>query len=72
MNTALTWLLLTRIKNGIRRFVRKPSRLILAVIVIALIGFTIFAGHLDDAENPSTATSGSWRPSLSRFTPSYS
>ena len=52
MNTALTWLLLTRIKNGIRRFIRKPSRLILAVIIIALIGFTIFAGHLDDAENP--------------------
>ena len=51
MNTALTWLLLTRIKNGIRRFVRKPSRLILAQVVIALIGFTIFAGHMDDAEN---------------------
>ena len=51
MNTALTWLLLTRIKNGIRRFVRKPSRLILALVVVALIGFTIFAGHLDDAEN---------------------
>ncbi|MCI6908909.1 MAG: putative ABC exporter domain-containing protein, partial [Clostridiales bacterium] len=52
MNGALTYLLWTRLKNGVLRFFRKPSRLILAVVFLALIGFTVFAGNADTPEFP--------------------
>ena len=52
MNGALTYLLWTRLKNGVLRFFRKPSRLILAVVFLALIGFTVFAGNVDTPEFP--------------------
>ncbi|MEA4823807.1 MAG: putative ABC exporter domain-containing protein [Clostridiaceae bacterium] len=52
MNGVLTYLLVTRFKNNVRRFFRKPSRLILTLVCIALIGFTIFAGNADAPENP--------------------
>ncbi len=52
MNGVLIYLLVTRFKNNVRRFFRKPSRLILSLACIALIGFTIFAGNADAPENP--------------------
>ena len=49
---ALAFLILTRLKNTLKSLVRQPVRLIYAVILVALIGFTIFAGNQEESETP--------------------
>lgn len=48
--SALAYLIFTRLKNTLKSLVRQPARLIYVVIIIALISFTIFAGHADESE----------------------
>ena len=47
---ALAYLLFTRLKNTLKSLIRQPARLIYVIIVVVLIGFTIFAGHMDEVE----------------------
>ena len=39
--SALTYLTLTRLKNGIRDLLRKPARLIYVVFLLALLVFAV-------------------------------
>ena len=50
MNDALSYLLIRRFFNNTRNLVRKPARLILILFLVAMIGFTIFAGNMAEAE----------------------
>lgn len=47
---ALAYLIFTRLKNTLKSLIRQPARLIYVIIIVALIGFTIFAGHVDEGE----------------------
>lgn len=47
---ALGYLIFTRLKNTLKSLIRQPARLIYVIIIVALIGFTIFAGHVDEGE----------------------
>lgn len=48
---ALAYILRTKLKNNLKEFVKRPSRLILTLIFIALFGITIFSGSAASAEN---------------------
>lgn len=50
--SALAYLIFTRLKNTLKSLIRHPVRLIYAIIIVALIGFTIFAGQLEEGEAP--------------------
>ena len=51
MNSALTYLLITRLKAQFKEMVRKPARLIYLVLVIALFAVTLLGGN--EAEGAS-------------------
>ncbi|MCR4615117.1 MAG: putative ABC exporter domain-containing protein [Clostridiales bacterium] len=53
MKGALSYLLLTRLKNEIRSLFKHPSRLIYALIFVGLLGITIFGGKASDAPGKS-------------------
>ena len=46
--SALNYLILIRLKNTVKSLFQKPARLIYVIVVLVLIGFTIFAGHTDE------------------------
>lgn len=46
--SALIYLLLTRLKNMVKGLVKKPARLIYVIAIVAILGFTVFAGHIDE------------------------
>jgi len=48
MSGALAYLVRTRLKNQIKTLLRSPAKLIYALILVALLGFVLFAGHLGD------------------------
>lgn len=49
MSGALPYLVLTRLKNQIKNLLRSPAKLIYALIIIALLAFVLFAGHMGDS-----------------------
>ncbi len=49
MKGALSYLLITRLKNEIKSLFKHPSRLIYALIFLFLLGITIFGGRAADA-----------------------
>ncbi|MDR0937441.1 MAG: putative ABC exporter domain-containing protein [Oscillospiraceae bacterium] len=52
--SALQYLLFTRLRNSLREFIRKPVRLVVLLVCVALIGFTIFAGNQASLEEGHT------------------
>lgn len=45
--TAISYLIFTRLKNSLRSLIRRPAKLIYVLILMAAMGFTIFAGNIE-------------------------
>ena len=45
MSGALSYLLLTKLKNKVKSIVKSPAKLVYTLIMLAMIGLVIFAGN---------------------------